>query len=65
MTMYNHAASISFSFDSKNSESLGPEDVPAILDALKYRLRELHTEEVLDAIEVFDTYAFEEDEDNE
>ena len=60
--MYNHAASVSFSFDSKNdSDSLGPEDVPAILEALKFRLRDLHTEQVLDAIEVFDTYTFEED----
>lgn len=61
--MYNHAVSLSFSFDSKNdSESLGEDDIPVILDALKNRLMDLSgpdRADLLSAIEIFDTYALE------
>ena len=62
--MYNHAVSISFSYNTPHEDPHAVENVPMILKACKERCLEMLSEGadgVVNSIEWWDTYEFEEE----
>jgi len=60
---YNHAVTISFSFDTPHEDPNAVENAPFIREAVKMRLQDIpleSDESLVDAIECYDTYVIEE-----